>query len=230
MKKNVMMRVASVMLVLVLMTSSVISGTFAKYVTAGTSDDEARVAHWGVEIVGTADLFNDFYYEEDAIYTLSAESVISNNDDKLVAPGTTDSVADIAISGTPEVAARIEHKVSNITFTNWMVDTDGNGTLDTFYCPLQFTINGDVIDGATFIGDEAGLIAAIDEKVAATHDVTPNTNLAGSGVEDLSVSWVWPFSVSNQYDKYDTQLGDAAADGNAAVVVVDITTTVTQIN
>ena len=61
MKKNVMMRVASIMLVLVLMTSSVISGTFAKYVTDVTTDDSARVARWGVEFVTNSDLFATQY-------------------------------------------------------------------------------------------------------------------------------------------------------------------------
>ena len=47
MKKNRMMRLASVLLVCVLLTTSVISGTFAKYVTSVESTDEARVANWG---------------------------------------------------------------------------------------------------------------------------------------------------------------------------------------
>ena len=61
MKKNVMMRVASIMLVLVLMTSSVISGTFAKYVTEGQSKDSARVAKFGVTVTGNAAIFSDSY-------------------------------------------------------------------------------------------------------------------------------------------------------------------------
>ena len=47
MRKNRMMRLASVLLVLCLLTTSVISGTFAKYVTTVGGRDEARVARWG---------------------------------------------------------------------------------------------------------------------------------------------------------------------------------------
>ena len=48
MKKNVMMRVASALLVAVLMTTCAISGTFAKYTSSKTDSDSARVAVWGL--------------------------------------------------------------------------------------------------------------------------------------------------------------------------------------
>ena len=43
MKKNKMMRLASFLLIAVLLTTSVISGTFAKYVTTDAQWDSARV-------------------------------------------------------------------------------------------------------------------------------------------------------------------------------------------
>ena len=50
MKKNKMMRLASCLLVLVMLSTSMISGTFAKYVTTGSAEDTARVAKFGVDI------------------------------------------------------------------------------------------------------------------------------------------------------------------------------------
>ena len=50
MKKNKFMRLASVMLMLCLITTCAISGTFAKYTTSGTATDTARVAKWGVGV------------------------------------------------------------------------------------------------------------------------------------------------------------------------------------
>ena len=50
MKKNTMMRLAAVLLVGVLLTTSVIGGTFAKYTTSDDATDTARVAKWGVTI------------------------------------------------------------------------------------------------------------------------------------------------------------------------------------
>ena len=47
MKKNRMLRLASALLILTLLTTSVIGGTFAKYVSTGSVSDTARVAKWG---------------------------------------------------------------------------------------------------------------------------------------------------------------------------------------
>ena len=44
MKKNKMMRIASALLVAVILTTCAISGTFAKYVTSTPGSDSARVA------------------------------------------------------------------------------------------------------------------------------------------------------------------------------------------
>ena len=62
MKTNKIMRVASVLLVAVLLTTCAISGTFAKYVTTGNTGDGARVAKWGIvmDSTGTA-TFKDTY-------------------------------------------------------------------------------------------------------------------------------------------------------------------------
>ena len=48
--KNRFLRLASGLFVLCLITTSVISGTYAKYVTGDNGNDTARVAKWGVEI------------------------------------------------------------------------------------------------------------------------------------------------------------------------------------
>ena len=47
MRKNKFMRAASGLLVAVLLTTCVISGTFAKYTSTSTGTDSARVARWG---------------------------------------------------------------------------------------------------------------------------------------------------------------------------------------
>lgn len=50
MKKNIMMRLSAVLLVAVLLTTCVISGTWAKYTKTGAADETARVAAFGVNI------------------------------------------------------------------------------------------------------------------------------------------------------------------------------------
>ena len=79
MKKNKMMRLASILLVCVLLTTSVISGTFAKYTSSATGSDTARVAKWGWgDTTVTLDLFDGAY----------GETVKSSDSDKVIAPGT----------------------------------------------------------------------------------------------------------------------------------------------
>lgn len=59
MEKNRMMRLASALLILTLLTTCMISGTFAKYTTQATGEDTARVAKWGVTVNVTSDLFGN---------------------------------------------------------------------------------------------------------------------------------------------------------------------------
>ena len=96
MKKNVMMRVASALLVAVLMTTCAISGTFAKYTSTKSGSDNARVAKWGF---GTNEITFDMFLGE---YT----NVDSQNSDNVVAPGTSNTVnvKFVADDVIPEVA------------------------------------------------------------------------------------------------------------------------------
>ena len=247
MKKNVMMRVASVMLVL--MTSSVISGTFAKYVTADNGGDSARVAKFGVTVTHSNDMFYDAYKDEhvgwakpengDAI-TVAADT--QNVD--VIAPGTWGNLAAFDVEGTPEVDVEVTYTADLEFTTNWMVDTSDplDGTTDAEYCPLVFTVNSEEfyigkagIDSMTKL--EAEVEAAI---VAATKKYDTNTNLKDVD-NDLNVKWEWRFEGKAehpdvgtgpdcQWDKFDTQLGDAAADGNAAHISLTVTCTVTQVD
>ena len=56
MKKNTFMRVASALLVAVLLTTCAIAGTFAKYTTEVSSEDSARVAYWGFQRTNSIDI------------------------------------------------------------------------------------------------------------------------------------------------------------------------------
>ena len=69
MKKNKMMRLASFLLIAVLVSTSAISGTYAKYTTSGFAEDQARVAKWGVTVaadvttdIGKSLQIPDYYY------------------------------------------------------------------------------------------------------------------------------------------------------------------------
>lgn len=133
MKKNKMMRVASFLLVAVLLSTSIISGTFAKYVTADEVKDNARVAKFGVVVAGTGYLFGTDYNKAENNHPLDTWStgddadggkkdpsdaatltVETSNGDKLVAPGTkNEEGVTFSVTGTPEVDVRVSVNVAD---------------------------------------------------------------------------------------------------------------------
>ncbi len=113
MKKNKMLRMASAMLVLTLLTTSIIGGTFAKYVTTDSAQDAARVAKFGVVATVAGDLFGSTYKAVADGNTVTAYSenggtVSSKDAADVVAPGTkNDKGMTLSVTGTPEVATKV---------------------------------------------------------------------------------------------------------------------------
>ena len=118
MKKNRMMRLASILLVLVLLTTSVISGTFAKYVTTDSASDSARVAKWGIDVTVGGNLFGKNYSAKTNdggnVICAATSASVSATDSNLFAPGTkNDTGFEVKITGTPEVAYTIDAKTGD---------------------------------------------------------------------------------------------------------------------
>ena len=201
---------------LCLVTACFVGGTLAKYTTSGTgASDTARVAKFGVTVTASTD--NEFaktYDKTDAEYegTLSVES-----DTEVVAPGTNGTLADVTLSGTPEVAVRVTYDSVADFGDNWVA----NGT---YYCPIEITVEGTTLKGNDFTKIE-DFEKAIDDAIETlAKDYDANTNLSTVGNDAPSVSWNWEFE-GNDNDK-DTVLGDAAN----ATISLTLTTTVTQID
>lgn len=129
MKKNKTLRIASVLLIAVLLTTCIISGTFAKYVTSGEAEDQARVAKFGVVVDAEGTLFARTYYR---VNTTNEElgntatqypndgtnygslTVESSGTDNVVAPGTkNDKGITISVSGKPEVDVKITFDIAS---------------------------------------------------------------------------------------------------------------------
>lgn len=211
MKKNVMMRVASALLVAVLLSTCAISGTFAKYVTAKEATDTARVAKWGVAIdVTNYSVFTNKYTKDDKTATFTGDySVESKAGDDVLAPGTKGTFAGIKITGTPEVAVEVAVKAKSVDVSsNWIVE-------DKFYCPITITVGTTTVCGLNYT-TEADFEGAIADALAAqTAQYAPNTDLSKLS-SPLNISWAWAFqnatgTAINQTDAYDTALGNKAA-------------------
>lgn len=185
MKKNRMMRLASLLLVLVLMTSSVVGGTFAKYVTKGEVADEARVAAWGFGDATTI-TFNLF----DDVYNDTVDSVDGKN---VIAPGTskTDTVklnyADTTGKGAPEVDYKVE---LNVKAHSVAQDIDNHKN-------ITWNFNGTNYD--TF----SAMVAAID-----AYEVNVEANALPDIATGLTIGWNWEFSTSESDDAFDTAMGN----------------------
>ena len=227
MKKNRMMRVASALLVAVLLTTCAISGTFAKYVTSKESTDTARVAKFGVDLGVTVD--GAFATEYDADVTVTdkdgaaiAKTVVasSTDQDNLVAPGTKgDLMASATIAGTPEVAVNVKQEAT-LVLTNWAVE-------GTYYCPLVITVDGTKFYGMDYTS-AAEFIAAVEAALDSDVNYAPNTDLT----ESHSVTWAWAFEGTDgkQTDELDTALGNYAAKTGDIKISFTYKVTVTQID
>lgn len=202
MKKNVMMRIASFLLVAVLITTCGISGTYAKYTTTESGSDMARVAKWDIKLEGqqmkdgtfTFDLFNTVLDTDKATET----DVKSRDDKTVVAPGTQGSF-EINLGNDSEVNAKY-----SVAFT----------VVNTNNIPLQYSID----NGTNWTSDITSL------KVT---DKAINMD----AVDTVTVLWKWVYEngtgdtlVAN--DIADTNLG---YDGTATVTVT-ATVTATQVD
>jgi hypothetical protein len=119
MRKNKMLRLASGMLVATLLSTSVISGTFAKYVTTAKASDTAVVAKWGVTVSASGSLFGEKYSKGTTTNTPTTSTtagdftVESKNSSNLVAPGTQSDTLGFTfgINGTPEVTSKVSAEI-----------------------------------------------------------------------------------------------------------------------
>lgn len=204
MRKNKMMRLASALLVAVLLTTCAISGTFAKYVSEATATDTARVAKWGWGSTTLAiDLFDDTYENGGSI------TVDSTDGANVIAPGTkktaslvwtpdanfapeVDYTLSFAVAATTNIPAEIEAEL------DWVLIIDSAETTYTTFAALEAAL-----EAKTYAGE------------AATAAPTVN----------ISIGWVWAFNGGD--DAADTALGNA---GTLPSLTVAITMTATQVD
>lgn len=165
MRKNKMMRAASALLVAVLLTTSTISGTFAKYVTQDSASDTARVAKWGVELQVQGNLFADSYV--DAIENEKDNAKLAVNSsatDDVVAPGTfNDDGFGFSINGTPEVSGQI--KIDKLDIKNIFLKAGVYAVMVEVPTGVVTEENWDEFEAGTFFYLDGGTY-----KVATTYD------------------------------------------------------------
>ena len=213
MKRNKLFLLGLFVVFAAVLSLSLVSSTFAKYVTTESGSDKARVAKWGVVI--EADALTVFKDEYDG-------TVKGTSSEKVVAPGTAGSLANLGITGTPEVKVEVKY-TATLTLTGWTVD-------GADYCPLEITVGTTTYKIGTNPTDAVDiddLISKVEAAIAAyTKEYGVNTDLSSADAPE--VSWAWAFTGND--NAKDTKLGDVAAAGSAPIIKLDITCTVTQID
>lgn len=199
MKKNNVMRIASALLVAVLLTTCAISGTFAKYTTSFSGNSAARVAKWGFTDPTnvTFDLFADTY---------NNGAIASQGDDNVIAPGASGefsitlvqaqdvAATEVAYAFNVDIVAEDSTEAALLNKIVWSF----NGTDNLTFAQLQTAINE--LDGEYLPGDAP--------------DVTT-----------IEISWEWVFEVDSATNTDDTELGQAGT----ADVSITFTFSATQI-
>ena len=221
--KNKFMRIAAVVLMLCLVTTCAISGTFAKYTTEASGEDTARVAYWGFTgedaDIALTDLFKD-------TYSTDVKGAVD-----VIAPGTTNS-ATFKFEYTTKTGVTTPEVAYKLT-----VSTAGSD------CDTLIKNNPNIIwklDGTT-VGGWDDLLVAI--KALAGNKTNGNTATDGVATygpsetylpditETHTIAWEWFFdettggSVNN--DANDTIMGNNAAD---LEVTIKITVNAVQTN
>lgn len=181
---KIMMMTVSVLLCLVLLTTSAISGTLAKYTTTAESSASARVAKWGAKI--------DITLSDDVKGKLESEdysnlSVIQFKQDEALGMGAGKSYPEalkIKFSGTSEVRLKVKLVIG-------IVYNDGLAKGDTHYVPMGIKMKGnngsvenlsdDFIGGPWFSGTGTNDLVnnaqtAINNGIAGKLDFTPDNN------------------------------------------------------
>ena len=200
MKKNKMLRIASVLLIVTILSTVAISGTFAKYITQYSGNDEARVAKFGLTMTATGDLFKDAY----------DGTVKAINGDQVVAPGTSNlNEYKVHITGTTEVKTKLSIKLTGnqdiVLPARFGTDsypdlTTANNLNDTFqteidYYPVKFSIKAygsiETANGIVEFGDAqhpldflSGLsLSEFEDALSVGHVPTNSINQMNAHIE-----------------------------------------------
>jgi hypothetical protein len=187
-------RVAALLLVACLISSVMLSGTFAKYTSKYAGQDKALVARWSLDIKEGDD--HGFALAPDEAATLDlfghtySTNMLNADGHPIIAPGV-DGEFVLNLTNNSDVAADID-----------FVITEEVGSADV---PMEFSFN----NFTSTIGDYSALQAALNDL---------NIHLAELGGSDTrTVYWRWKYDgttgTTGATDESDTALGVASASG-----------------
>lgn len=190
------LKVTAILLCVTLMSTAVLSTTFAKYTTSGSGSTSARVAKWGLTLKPMTDVKK--------VWEISAGiKALSSTTDNIIAPGTGGDLVRFKLEGNPEVAQKVDFNLDFGIFGGY-----DNLIGQETYFPILITVgikayngNGEVpVDGITtnneYLIRSNETISKFAERVESEakdlldHDVTPN-GWGGTEYAEYFVRWDW---------------------------------------
>jgi hypothetical protein len=229
-------KTGALLLVICLISTVMISGTFAKYTSVYAGQDTALVARWSFEAKGgdgditlgaTAD--NTELALFDHLYDTHINQKASDNATFIIAPGVSDQFT-IKMNYIADVDADVLINFDPLT--------------DNVSVPIEYSVDG----GTTYVTLD-NLAEALAVKIAATADdpmTDPTQNdetfriakVANDSITPVAISetikWRWPYEASDQVyedstNETDTELGtdsnDAGLDRTSYGIKVTLTAT-----
>ena len=206
MKKNLVMRIAAVVLMCTLVTACFASSTFAKYTSAvNTESSTVTVAKWDIkagEKGSEVDITGSNPTVAFKLFDTIVDTVDGNTDLNVagakIAPGTKGEFV-LSIKNDSEVDA---------TYTLKFAETQTNMP-EGKKVPILYSID----NGTNW-------------KSAAELSVTDEAIAKNGGQKDVTVQWKWNFTDGSSADAIDTAIG-IAAQNTSAVPSISVAATIT---
>jgi len=182
MKKNVIFRIAAIVLMCTLVTACFASSTFAKYTSKATGSGELTVAHWqivaGKDSASAVEISGNPSASFDIAGTIIDDNAADAQPSDKICPGTHGSFT-IYLKNESDVKA------------DYTITLDDTGLAD-------------LKDVVTFTYDGAALNTATP--------ITGRLDKTGANAEKaITIDWEWPFYVDAATDAKDTAHGVAPA-------------------
>ncbi|MEL7567807.1 MAG: hypothetical protein AAGU27_23420 [Dehalobacterium sp.] len=212
--KMKILRIAMLLLVLCLISTVMISGTFAKYTSVYAGQDTALIAKWDLDITDGSTEFSidpDDPEELDLFSHAFDTDILDTADtEKIIAPGVSGDFV-LSVKNNSDVAAKVEFAM-----------TVGGTAVNV---PIEYSLTEDFAIKYETVN---ALEAALNALPAFT-----NLEVAAASVADTqTVYWRWSYTptFTGQDNAGDTALGvTSAAGGSRTTYILTITATATQL-
>ncbi|MFA7077711.1 MAG: hypothetical protein WC147_04750 [Syntrophomonas sp.] len=197
-------RISALLLVVCMISSVMLSGTFAKYTSTYAGQDTALVAKWDLTMTDGATefaVFPDAAAELDLFSHEYNKNIVAQDGDYIIAPGV-DGEFTLAMTNNSDVAADITFGFAK--------------TAESANVPMEYSVDGTTWVALDGLADE---LNGDDITLAET-----------DGTETLTIQWRWAYvdSTGETKNASDTDLGIASATADRSEYTLEVTLTATQ--